>query len=70
MDNALNGAGGFMFTRRQLLMSGTAAGAAVLLPAELKFMRRAFAAIAGGTLDPAAIPKYAMPLVIPPAMPM
>jgi len=30
---------------------------------------RAFAAIAGGTLDATTIPKYVMPLIIPPAMP-
>lgn len=57
-----------MLTRRQLLKLGGITGAGLLLPLARK-SRRAFAAIPGGTLDPTAIPKYAMPLVIPPAMP-
>jgi bilirubin oxidase len=40
-----------------------------LLTGGLGVVRPAFAVIAGGSLNPAAIAKYAMPLVIPPAMP-
>ena len=54
-------------TRRRFLQYGAAGGAAVLLPWRLD--ARALAAIPGGTLDPTTIPKYQLPLVIPPAMP-
>src|SRR5512139_383075 len=56
-----------MITRRTFLrLSVTGAGLFLLT----KFgSTRAFAAIPGGTLDPAAISKYQMPLIIPPAMP-
>lgn len=57
-----------MTTRRQFLKAGALAGAGLLLP--WRFGRqRAWAAIPGGTLDSTTIPKYATPLVIPPAMP-
>ena len=55
-----------MVSRRQFLITG-AAGA--VLPATSTWMQPAIAAIAGGSLDPEAISKYRMPLVIPPAMP-
>jgi len=58
-----------MTTKRDFLKVGTLAGAGSLLFTKFGFIRRAFAAIPGGTLNPAAITKYAMPLVIPPAMP-
>jgi spore coat protein A, manganese oxidase len=58
-----------MFTRRQFLKISTTAGAGMLLSSRLPFPRRAYAAIPGGSLDPILIPKYVMPLVIPPAMP-
>jgi bilirubin oxidase len=58
-----------MFTRRKFLVSGAAAGTAVFLPFNVGSAGRAFAAIAGGSLDPAGIDKYVMPLVVPPAMP-
>jgi bilirubin oxidase len=58
-----------MLTRRGLLVSSAAASAAALVPGEFGYMRSAFAAIGGGSLNPATITKYAMPLVIPPAMP-
>src|SRR5574341_1180992 len=63
-----------MLTRRKLLKYGVATGAGILLPWKglgLRTFRgaRAVAAIPGGTLDPASISKYVMPLVIPPAMP-
>ena len=57
-----------MLTRRQLLKLGTAAGAGLLLPRTWK-SSRVLAAIPGGSLDPTTVPKYSMPLMIPPAMP-
>jgi bilirubin oxidase len=56
-----------MLTRRQFLKGGAAGGAGLLVPWELG--GPAWAAIPGGSLDPRAIPKYAVPLVIPPVMP-
>ncbi len=66
-----------MFTRRQFVKLGTAAGAGLLLPGGVEAQRlarrawtvRRLAAVPGGSLDPTTIPQYAMPLVIPPAMP-
>jgi spore coat protein A, manganese oxidase len=58
-----------MLTRRQLLAWGVSAGTGLVLP-RLVRPRRALAAIPGGSLDPGLITKYAMPLVIPPAMPL
>jgi spore coat protein A len=58
-----------MLTRRQFLILTATAGAGTLLPSRFGFVRSAFAAIPAGTLDPTSITKYAMPLVIPPAMP-
>ena len=58
-----------MTTKREFLRITTLAGAGTFLFTKFGFIRRAFAAIPGGTLDPASITKYAMPLVIPPAMP-
>ncbi len=58
-----------MITRRQILKAGVAAGAGLLIPWRGS-VRRAFAMpIPGGSLDPTSIAKYAMPLIIPPAMP-
>jgi FtsP/CotA-like multicopper oxidase with cupredoxin domain len=59
---------GEAITRRQLMQSGAVAGAGLLL---WRFGGgRAFAQpVPGGLLDPASIPKYVTPLVIPPAMP-
>jgi FtsP/CotA-like multicopper oxidase with cupredoxin domain len=55
-------------TRRQLLQSGAGAGAGLLMWHYVG--GRAVAQPAGvSVLDPAAIPKYVTPLVIPPAMP-
>jgi FtsP/CotA-like multicopper oxidase with cupredoxin domain len=55
-------------TRRRLLQYGLAGGATLFLP--LRFgSRPAPAQVPGGTLPPRSIPKYVMPLVIPPAMP-
>jgi bilirubin oxidase len=57
-----------MITRRKFLKVGTLAGAGLLAPLKWK-VPRVFAAISGGTQNPAAIPQYLMPLIIPPAMP-
>ena len=55
-------------TRRRFLEYGAAAGASLVLP--LRFgASPAFAQIPGGTLDPASIPKYRTPMLIPPVMP-
>ncbi len=54
-------------TRRRFLQYGAAGGAAIILPWRLD--TRALAATSGGTLEPGTIPKYRLPLVIPPAMP-
>jgi len=56
-----------MITRRNFLKL-SAASVGALLAARFKLMG-AWAAIRGGTIDTASIPKYALPLVIPPAMP-
>ena len=59
-------------TRRQFLRTGVAAGAGLVVPwggIGGGGSSRAFAAIPCDTLDPTTIPKYVMPLVIPPAMP-
>lgn len=66
--NGLLGEDVSAISRRRLLQLGAAAGASVLLPAQL-VSRPAAAALPGGTLDPTAIGKYGAPLVIPPAMP-
>ena len=65
-----------MLNRRDLVKLGAAAGAGLLLPGGVDARRlfggsraRRLAAIRGGTLNPTTIPKYAMPLVVPPAMP-
>ena len=58
-----------MTSKREFLKRSALAGAGSVLLAKFGFIRRAFAAISGGTLEPASITKYTMPLVIPPAMP-
>jgi spore coat protein A len=55
-------------SRRSFLKAGIATGAAVSVPWSFRWPG-ALAAIEGGSLDPADITKYQMPLVIPPAMP-
>jgi bilirubin oxidase len=58
-----------MKTRREFVRTIGVAGAASLLPWS-KFANLAGAeVIPGGTLNPALLPKYVTPLVIPPAMP-
>jgi len=61
-------AAGTGISRRGLLKLSAAAGATMLLPTG-PLVRRALAAPPGGTLDPASIPKFVTPLVIPPPMP-
>ncbi|MBS4095351.1 MAG: multicopper oxidase domain-containing protein [Sulfuricella sp.] len=59
-----------MITRRQFLNYSGGAGAGLFLSSRFGFMGRAFAVpLPGGTLDPATITKFAMPLVVLPAMP-
>jgi spore coat protein A len=58
-----------LVTRRQFLKASAMAGAGVLIASRFR-SSPLFAAIPGGTLDPTSIPKYAAPLVIPPAMPV
>src|SRR5215204_287736 len=68
---------GPMATRRQFLTIAAAGGASLLVPRTMwaSGIRTVSARVAttvalpGGTLDPANIPKYLQPLVIPPAMP-
>jgi spore coat protein A len=55
-------------TRKQLLQYGAAAGASLYLPLQFD-LPRARAQLPGGTLPPGSITKYALPLIIPPAMP-
>ena len=58
-----------MKTRREFLQTVGAASAATLLPWRAIVNRACAEAIPGGTLNPALLPKYVTPLVIPPAMP-
>ena len=55
-------------SRRQFLGAGAVAGASLVLPGHLRLSRAL--AQAAPALDPATIPKYVTPLVIPPAMPL
>ena len=56
------------WTRRQVLKAGLMGAAGLMLP--IKFTTsKAIAQIPGGSLLPGSIPKYATPLLIPPAMP-
>ena len=57
-----------MITRRVFLTASLLAGAGQLLP--WKRIQHVFAKpLPGGSLNPLSIPKFLMPLVIPPAMP-
>jgi spore coat protein A, manganese oxidase len=57
--------------RRTFLKAGALIGAGMVAPFSVPLIgsRPAIAAVPGGTLDPSAIPRYILPLVIPPAMP-
>src|SRR5512141_1555892 len=59
-----------MLTRRQFLKYTAAAGAGLVLVTQFGEVRRVLAVpVAEGLLDGKDIPKYQMPLIIPPAMP-
>jgi bilirubin oxidase len=58
-----------MVTRRQVLGAGAVAGAAVLIPAALRWSTAAAAPVPGGTLDPNSLAKYVTNLFVMPAMP-
>ena len=55
-------------SRRKFLKIGFAGGAAMFIPWRFN-LPEALATIPGGTLDPASVPKYTTPMLIPPAMP-
>src|SRR4030042_6663839 len=58
------------FSRRQFLKACGIAGAALCLPLNWSLGPcRAYAAISGGSLDPASVSKYQTPMLIPPVMP-
>lgn len=56
-----------MVSRRRFLIASGIAGAGVLAP--WTGLRRAWAQPVGNVLEPAAIPKFQTPLVVPPPMP-
>jgi len=59
-----------MVNRRDFLKIGATVGGGLFFTAMIDGkLRRVFAQIPGGTLDPNAVPKYATPLLIPPVMP-
>jgi spore coat protein A, manganese oxidase len=58
-----------MKTRREFIQTVGIASAATLLPWKSIVSQVYAEAIPGGTLNPALLPKYVTPLVIPPAMP-
>lgn len=60
-----------MITRRDFVKWSAAAGAWLYVSSSgaSRFLDAAYAAIPGGTLDPATVPKYLTPLLIPPVMP-
>ena len=57
-----------MPTRRDFIKMSGAAGVAFYLTSKTGWVRRAFAAIDGGSLMPSDVTKYVLPLVKPPAM--
>ncbi|HMN31154.1 MAG TPA: twin-arginine translocation signal domain-containing protein, partial [Caldilineaceae bacterium] len=66
-----------MLSRRDFIKASIATGASMWFAwhgSTLHVMQggavpRVLAQIPGGTLDPGAVPKYQMPLLIPPVMP-
>jgi FtsP/CotA-like multicopper oxidase with cupredoxin domain len=58
-----------MISRRDFLKLSAAGVAALYTSTHGRFLRRAFAQIPGGSLDPTSVPKYMTPLLIPPVMP-
>src|SRR5262245_57285579 len=64
------GVSGGPFSRRTFVKAVGAAGAGFVLYRHLPGgTRQALASIPGGTLDPATVPKYVTPMLIPPVMP-
>ena len=59
-----------MISRRDFLKLSGAGMLSLYAASHRKFTLRAQAQIPGGSLDPNSVTKYALPLVIPPAMPM
>jgi spore coat protein A, manganese oxidase len=61
---------GPMFTRREVLKLGAAGGTGFFLSTRFGGVAKLFARAAGPLiLDPASVPQFVTPLVIPPAMP-
>ena len=58
-----------MITRRDFLKITGGSTVAWYVATQTGWIQRAVAAIPGGTLDPAAIPRFVTPLLIPPVMP-
>src|SRR5688500_14623495 len=61
--------GAMELTRRQVLKYGAGAGAALFLPWEVGTRAAVAAPLTTPTLPGSDIPKYVLPLIIPPAMP-
>ena len=62
--------GRLSLSRRTFIRAAGVAGAGFVLYAYAPGgTKRAVAAIPGGTLDPADVPRYVTPLLIPPVMP-
>jgi FtsP/CotA-like multicopper oxidase with cupredoxin domain len=57
-------------TRRRFIQYTGLAGAGAWAQSKFGWIRKAYAQIPGGTLDPASVEKYVLPLVKPPAMPL
>jgi FtsP/CotA-like multicopper oxidase with cupredoxin domain len=58
-----------MISRRDFLKISAAGLAALYVSTRTGSLRRVFARIPGGTLDPLSVPKYKTALLIPPVMP-
>ena len=58
-----------MFSRRTFLKYTGGTALTLFASGKLGGPRQAIAQIAGGTLDPLSVPKYATPMLIPPVMP-
>ena len=66
---AVDDAGVGMFTRRDFLKITGGSTVAWYVATRSGWVQRAVAGIPGGSLDPAAVPKFVTPLLIPPVMP-
>ena len=58
-----------MLTRREFLKLTGASTVTWYVATQYGWVQRAMAQIPGGTLDPASVPKYQTPMLIPPVMP-